>query len=86
MPREYNVSTTFNVTDLRPFLEEDDPNLRTNPSQVEGTDVCMDDNLESRPIDDDQVRVPLGPVTRARVKCFKESLQALVCSVQDQHA
>ncbi|XP_071923181.1 uncharacterized protein [Coffea arabica] len=73
---EYNVSATFNVKDLSPFLEEDDPNLRTNPTQVEGTDVCTDG--------DDQVRVPLGPVTRAWAKRFKESLQALVRSVQDQ--
>ena len=42
--------------------------------------VCMD---ESSPIDD-QVRVPLGPVTRARAKHFKESLQTLVRNVQDQ--
>ena len=33
----------------------------------------------------DPVRVPLGPVTRARAKLFKESLQALVRVVQDQH-
>ncbi|XP_027181884.1 protein root UVB sensitive 1, chloroplastic-like [Coffea eugenioides] len=32
----------------------------------------------------DPVRVPLGPVTRARAKRFKESLQAIVRSVQDQ--
>ena len=44
----------------------------------------MDDNLESSPIDDAQVRVPLGLVTRAWAKRFKESLQALVRSVQDQ--
>ena len=33
----------------------------------------------------DPVRVPLGPVTRAQAKFFKESLQALVRIVQDQH-
>ena len=32
----------------------------------------------------DPVRVPLGPVTRARAKRFKEALQALVRAVQDQ--
>ena len=44
----------------------------------------MGEVLDSRSNDDDQVRVPLGPVTRARAKRFKESLQALVRSVQDQ--
>ena len=42
-------------------------------------DVCTD--LGPR---NDPVRVPLGPVTCARAKQFKESLQALVRNVQDQ--
>lgn len=78
-PKEYNVSATFNVTDLSPFLGEEDPDLRTNPSQVEENDVCTD----LRP-SNDPVRVPLSLVTRARTKCFKESLQTLVRNVQDQ--
>ena len=46
--------------------------------------MCTDDILESRRIGNEQVvRVPLGPVTRAQAKGFKESL-ALVRSVQDQ--
>ena len=73
------MSATFNVTDLSPFLAEEDLNLRTNPSQVEGTDVCTGLSLSNDP-----VRVTLGPVTRARAKRFKESLQAIVRSVQDQ--
>ena len=44
------------------------------------TNVCMDLNPSNDP-----VQVPLGPITQARTKRFKESLQALVCSVQDQH-
>ena len=45
-------------------------------------DVCMD--LSPRNDPNDPVRVPLGPVTRARAKQFKESLQTLVRNVQDQ--
>ena len=45
---EYNVSVTFNVADLNPFLGEEDPDLRTNSSQVEGTNVCTDGGLDSR--------------------------------------
>ena len=36
LPGEYSVSATFNVFDLSPFDIGDD--LRTNPSQEEGTD------------------------------------------------
>ena len=79
LPGEYNVSATFNVADLSPFLGEENLDLRTNPSQVEGTDVCTDLSPSNDP-----VRVPLGPVTRAQTKRFKESLQALVRNVQDQ--
>ena len=43
-------------------------------------DVCTDSSPRKDP-----VRVPLGPVTRARAKRFEESLQTLVRSVQDQH-
>ena len=39
----------------------------------------MDLNPSNGPI-----RVPLGPVTRARAKRFKESLQTLVLNVQNQ--
>ena len=41
------------------------------------SDVCTGEGLDSS-LNTDLVRVPLGPVTRARAKRFKESLQALV--------
>ena len=39
LPDEYNVSATFNVTDLSLFYVGDD--LRTNPFQEEGNDGGM---------------------------------------------
>ena len=39
LPGEYNVSATFNVTDLSPFDVGD--NLRTNHFQEEGNDGGM---------------------------------------------
>ena len=51
LPGKCNVSTTFNVADLNPFRDEEDLDLRTNPSQVEGTDVCTD----LRPNDEQRV-------------------------------
>ena len=71
LPGEYNVSATFNVTDLSPFDVGDD--LRTNPFQEEGNDAI---HVNTTPRD--QVQVPIGPVTRARAKKFKEVLNGLI--------
>ena len=64
LPGEYNVSATFNMTDLSPFDVGDD--LRTNPSQEGGNDVDIKET--------DPIQVPTGPVTRARARRFKEEL------------
>lgn len=71
LPGEYNVSATFNVTDLSLFDVGDD--LRTNPFQEEGNDAI---HVNTTPRD--QVQVPIGPVTRARAKKFKEVLNGLI--------
>ncbi|XP_071933671.1 uncharacterized protein [Coffea arabica] len=82
-PGEYGVSTTFNVSDLAAFDTDDACDLRTNPSQEEGNaSIIMvvqgsDSGVEG-PIASNQVRVPIGPITRARAKRFKEQLNALV--------
>jgi len=44
LPGEYNVSTTFNVSDFSPFLEDDfedkeELDLRANPNQLGGDDM-----------------------------------------------
>ena len=74
LPGECNVSTTFNVTDLSPFDVGED--LRANPFQEEGNDEGKDAKELKEPIE-----VPIGPVTRARVKCFKEELNNLIKKV-----
>uniref|UniRef100_A0A2N9EDN1 Tf2-1-like SH3-like domain-containing protein n=1 Tax=Fagus sylvatica TaxID=28930 RepID=A0A2N9EDN1_FAGSY len=70
LPGEYNVSATFNVTDLSPFDVGGD--LRANPFQEEGNDG--DQGTTSK----DLVQVPIGPVTRARAKKFKDVLNRLI--------
>jgi hypothetical protein len=70
LPGEYNVSATFNVTDLSPFDVGDD--LRANPFQEEGNDG--DQGTTSK----DLVQVLIGPVTRARAKKFKDVLNGLI--------
>ena len=45
LPGEYNVSATFNVSDLSPFDVSDD--LRTNPLQEERNDEIKDKTITS---------------------------------------
>ena len=76
LPGEYNVSASFNVTDLNPFDVGDD--LRTNPFQEEGNDA----NQSTTP--KEPIQVPIGPVTRARAKKFKEALHGLIQQVCEE--
>ena len=68
---EYNVSATFNVTNLSPFDVSDD--LRTNHFQDEGNDGGMAREWSAKPLE-----IPLGSMTRARAKRFKEALNVLI--------
>ena len=71
LPGEYNVSATFNVTDLSPFDTGED--LRKNPFQEEGNDGSV-----AKEWSVDSLEIPLGPMTRARAKRFKEALNVLI--------
>ena len=79
LPGEYNVSATFNVTDLSPFDVGDD--LRTNPFQEEGNDGGMAKEWSADPLE-----IPRGPITRARAKRFKEALNVLIQDSQAEGA
>ena len=70
LPSKYDVSATFNVTDLSSSDVGD--NLKANPFQEEGNDG--DQGTASK----DLVQVPIGPVTRARAKKFKDVLNGLI--------
>jgi hypothetical protein len=60
LPPEFGVSPTFNISDLRPYLGEDDElESRTTPIQ-EGED---DENIT--PLDTNNIP---GPITRARAR------------------
>ena len=65
LPPDFGVSPTFNISDLRPYLgEEDEVESRTTPIQ-EGAD---DEDISSL----DANNVPLldvqGPITRAHAR------------------
>jgi hypothetical protein len=63
LPSEYNISATFNVSDLSLFDVGDDS--RSNPFEERG-------NVENQhaPLKD-PFHVPVGPITRARSKKIK---------------
>ena len=66
---EYNISATFNISDLSPFDVGDDS--RTNPFEERGND-------ENHKAFKDSLHVPVGPITKARSKKIKEALNGLI--------
>ena len=66
---EYNISATFNVSDLSPFDVGDDS--RTNPFEERGND-------ENQQAFKDPLHIPVGSITKARSKKIKEALNGLI--------
>jgi hypothetical protein len=79
LPGEYNVSATFNVSDLSPYDAGDDS--RSNPFEKMGND-----GSNGRPNLKDPLQVPDGPITRSRAKKIKEAMQGLVQSTWAEFA
>ena len=69
LPGEYNISATFNVSDLSPFDVGDD--LRTNHFEERGND-------ENQQALNDPLHVLVGPITKARSKKIKEVHNGLI--------
>ena len=69
LPGEYNISATFNVSDLSPFDVGDDS--RTNPFEEMGND-------ENQQAFKDPLHVSVGPITKARSKKIKEAINGLI--------
>ncbi|KAH9780555.1 hypothetical protein KPL71_008123 [Citrus sinensis] len=72
------MSATFNVLDLSPLDISDD--LRKNPLQEEWNNEIKDKAVTSMwdEAHSDPIQVPIGPVTRAHAKKFKEVLNGLI--------
>ena len=68
LPGEYNVSATFNVSDLSLFDVGGDS--RSNLFEERGNDTAAQVT--------DPFEMPRGPITRARAKKFKEVLLNLI--------
>ncbi len=69
LPGEYNVSASFNVSDLSPYDVGDD--LRTSRFEGGGDDTAT--AKDNKPL-----VLPTGPITRARAKRFKEGISAFI--------
>ena len=64
-PPDFGVSPTFNISDLKPYLgEEDEADLRTTPLQEgeDDEDITPSDTQNNPPLDIQ------GPITRARAR------------------
>jgi hypothetical protein len=70
LPSEYNISATFNVSDLSYFDVGDDSS--SNPFEERGNDENQQAPLK------DPLHVPVGPITSARSKKIKEVLNGLI--------
>ena len=64
---EYNVSATFNISNLSPFDVGEDS--RSNPFEERGND-----GNQGEPSLKDPLQVPGGPITRSRAKKIKEAM------------
>ena len=72
LPGEYNVSTTFNVSDLSPFDVGFDS--RTNLFEEGENDASGDPIRRIK----DPLQMPIGPITRARAKKLQDAINGLV--------
>jgi len=79
IPSDYNISTTFNVNDLTPYLDDiDDTDLRTNHSQP-GVDHVHHENYNpSRKAEPNLQEDSDGIITRARVKQLQRTLMSQI--------
>ena len=83
LPGKYGVHATFSIANLSPFNADDELDLGTNHFQEEGNDERSKGFKAGRDSIDQVVQVPSGPITRVCVGKLRESLQVLICTIQD---
>ncbi|KAA3466139.1 Transposon Ty3-I Gag-Pol polyprotein [Gossypium australe] len=74
LPGEYNISSSFNVSDLSSF--DADSDLKSSRFEEGGNDVSMPGS--STTSNSDPLELPKGPMTQARAKRLQEVVFALV--------
>ena len=80
---DYNVSATFNVEDLTPYLDDDDDSdLRTNHFQSRADDVHHGNYNPSRKGKSNMQEDSDGPMTRARAKQLQRALTSQIGMIE----
>ena len=69
LPYEYNISATFNVSNLSPFDADDDSRL--NPFKEGGDDATRQVEKDVSSASSNPLMIPSGPITRVGDKRFK---------------
>ena len=88
LPGKYSVTALFNVFDFFLFNAGDD--LRANPSQEERNDgnvlkEAREDGIQGNVLkeaSEDGIQISIKPVTRARLRHFKEELNTIIIKLQ----
>ncbi|KAL2512509.1 Integrase catalytic domain-containing protein [Abeliophyllum distichum] len=73
---EFNVSATFNISDLSPFDAGDDS--MSNLFKEGGDDASHELDANHGPASHDSTHISIGTLTRSRAKKIKEDIQSLV--------
>ena len=82
LPGKYDVSATFNVSDLSPF--DVDADLRTNLFEEGGNDADSSSTtlgIQGSTMDTksrDPLALPSGPITRARANKYKATMNLFI--------
>jgi hypothetical protein len=76
LPLEFRVSPSFNILDLRPYLEEEDDMPSRMASIQEGED---DEDINTSATIIPSVEI-LGPITRSRAQQLNHQVNSFLCS------
>jgi hypothetical protein len=83
LPGDYNVSATFNVKDLTPYLDDDDDSdLRTNHFQPGVDDVYHGNYNPLYKAKSNMQEDSDGPMTRVRVKQLQRALTSQIGMIE----
>jgi hypothetical protein len=83
LPGDYNVSATFNVKDLTPYLyDDDDSDLRTNHFQPGADDVHHGNYNPSCKAKSNMQEDSDGPMIRARTKQLQKALMSQIGMIE----
>jgi hypothetical protein len=76
LPPKFGVSPSFNISDLRPYLGEEDEMPSSTTSMQEGDD---DEDINTSPTIIPSVEI-LGPITRSQAQQLNHQVNSFLCS------